>query len=103
MWGWATWWIPLLLLFGFWKHIIRKAPVAYTPMLWSLVFPLGMYGLASLRLSLTSEFTPLRTVAEAMVWIALAAWAITAASFVIASWHSVARHEAIPRPPPLRH
>lgn len=103
MWGWATWWIPLLLLFGFWKHVIRKAPVAYTPMLWSFVFPLGMYGLASLRLSLASEFTPLRTVAAAMVWIALAAWAITAASFVIASWHSFARHEAVPQPPPLRH
>jgi tellurite resistance protein TehA-like permease len=103
MWGWATWWIPLLLLFGYWKHIIRKAPVAYTPMLWSLVFPLGMYGLASLRLSLASEFTPLHTVAEAMVWIALAAWAITAASFVITSWHSFTRYEAVPQPPPLWH
>jgi len=103
MWGWATWWIPLLLLFGYWKHIIRKAPVAYTPMLWSLVFPLGMYGLASLRLSLASEFAPLRTVAEAMVWVALAAWVITAASFVTASWHSLARHEAAPQPLPPWH
>ncbi len=72
-----------------------------TTPLWSLVFPLGMYALASLRLSLASEFAPLRTVAEAMVWIALAAWAITAASFVIASWHSFASHEAVPQPPPV--
>src|SRR5690606_21397152 len=78
MWGWATWWIPLLVLFGLWKHGVRRAPVRYTPMLWSLVFPLGMYALASLRLSLAAEFGPLRAVAQTMVWIALAAWVATA-------------------------
>lgn len=77
-WAWATWWIPLLVLFGLWKHGVRGVPVRYTPMLWSLVFPLGMYALASLRLSLAAEFPPLRIVAESMVWVALAAWAATA-------------------------
>jgi Voltage-dependent anion channel len=52
-------------------------PITYTPMLWSLVFPLGMYALASLRLSLASDFPPLRAVLLAMVWIALAVWAGT--------------------------
>jgi len=46
MWAWATWWIPLLLLFGIWKHGICPVPLTYTPMFWSLVFPLGMYALA---------------------------------------------------------
>jgi tellurite resistance protein TehA-like permease len=78
MWAWASWWIPLLVLFGIWKHGVRRVPLAYTPMLWSLVFPLGMYALASLRLSLAAEFPPLRQVAGAMVWVALAAWAATA-------------------------
>lgn len=78
MWGWATWWIPMLVVFGLWKHGVRRAPVRYTPMLWSLVFPLGMYALASLRLSLAAEFPPLRIVAETMVWVALAAWGATA-------------------------
>ena len=82
MWAWATWWIPLLVLFGLWKHGVRRIPLRYTPMLWSLVFPLGMYALASLRLSLAAEFPPLRTVAESMVWIALAAWAATALGLV---------------------
>jgi tellurite resistance protein TehA-like permease len=76
MWGWATWWIPLLVIFGVWKHGVGRVPVRYTPMLWSLVFPLGMYALASLRLSLAAEFTPLRRVADAMIWVALAAWAV---------------------------
>lgn len=77
MWAWATWWIPLLAMFGVWKHLVRKAPLVYTPMLWSLVFPLGMYALASLRLALAAEFPPLRALAGAMVWVAFAAWLAT--------------------------
>ena len=89
MWVWATWWIPLLLLFGIWKHGICRVPLAYTPMLWSLVFPLGMYALASLRLSLAADFAPLRTISRAMVWIALVAWIATAVGLALASWRSL--------------
>jgi tellurite resistance protein TehA-like permease len=88
MWAWATWWIPLLLLFGIWKHGVCRVPLTYTPMFWSLVFPLGMYALASLRLSLAAEFPPLRAISRAMVWIAFAAWAATSAGLVSASWRS---------------
>ena len=88
MWGWATWWIPLLLLFGIWKHGIHRVPLTYTPMFWSLVFPLGMYALASRRLSLAADFSQLRTISQAMVWVALAAWATTGLAFVVASWRS---------------
>jgi tellurite resistance protein TehA-like permease len=88
MWAWATWWIPLLLLFGIWKHGVCRAPMTYTPMLWSLVFPLGMYALASLRLSLAADFPPLQSVSQVMVWIAVAAWAVTAVGFIVASWRS---------------
>ncbi len=88
MWAWATWWIPLLLLFGIWKHGVCRVPITYTPMFWSLVFPLGMYALASLRLSLATDFPPLRSISDAMVWIALAAWAATGFGFVSASWRS---------------
>lgn len=88
MWAWATWWIPLLVLFGVWKHGVRRAPLHYTPMLWSLVFPLGMYALASLRLSLAADFEPLRLISKAMVWVALAVWALTAAGLVRSLWRT---------------
>lgn len=89
MWAWATWWIPLLVLFGIWKHGVRRAPITYTPMLWSLVFPLGMYALASLRLSLAADFAPLRLVSGAMVWVALAAWVLTATGLLLSVWRGV--------------
>jgi tellurite resistance protein TehA-like permease len=88
IWAWATWWIPLLLLFGLWKHGIFRTRLTYTPMLWSLVFPLGMYALASLRLSLAAEFPPLRAVSLGMMWIAVAAWAMTMVGLVLALWRN---------------
>jgi tellurite resistance protein TehA-like permease len=89
MWVWATWWIPLLVLLGIWKHGVNRVPLSYTPMFWSMVFPLGMYALASLRLSLAADFAPLRTVSLAMVWIALAVWAATASGLIVSSWRSL--------------
>jgi len=41
----------LLVLIGVWKHGLHRLPIRYTPMLWSMVFPLGMYATATLRLA----------------------------------------------------
>ncbi|MEO8758792.1 MAG: tellurite resistance/C4-dicarboxylate transporter family protein [Devosia sp.] len=90
MWGWATWWIPLLLVFGFWKHVICKVRFSYTPMFWSLVFPVGMYAVASMRLALAADFPPLKLVSGVIVWIAFGAWLLTAFGFVRATWRSYA-------------
>lgn len=87
IWAWATWWIPLLVLFGTWKHIVRRIPPNYTPAFWSVVFPLGMYASATSRLSLAADFPPLQSLSHAMLWIALAAWAAAATWLAAASWH----------------
>ena len=91
IWAWATWWIPLLVLLGVWKHVVRRVPLTYTPTLWGLVFPLGMYALATLRLSQTAAVPVLQNLSEAMVWVALAAWLATAVGFAVASWLSYRR------------
>ena len=76
IWSWATWWIPLLFLFGVWKHIIRKVPFEYEPALWSMVFPMGMYTVASDRLGEAAEFPPMIWIAQLMIWIAVFAWVL---------------------------
>jgi tellurite resistance protein TehA-like permease len=86
LWAWATWWIPLLLIFGVWKYGVRREPIAYHPMFWSLVFPLGMYALATYRLSLAADFPPLQWLPRVMLWVALGAWAITMAGALRAVW-----------------
>src|SRR5262245_24541305 len=88
MWAWATWWIPLLLLLGVWKHGAHRVPLRYTTALWSMVFPLGMYAVASHRLSLVAEVPALQSMSRVMAWIALAAWSATGIGLVLASWHS---------------
>jgi tellurite resistance protein TehA-like permease len=78
MWAWATWWIPLLLLFGAWKHVVNRRALRYEPIMWSFVFPLGMYAVASLRLGLAADFAPLQWISQLMVWFASAAWVVVA-------------------------
>ena len=46
-WATGTWWIPLLVIVGFWRHVVDRVPVTYYPHYWSLVFPLGMYTVPS--------------------------------------------------------
>jgi tellurite resistance protein TehA-like permease len=88
MWAWATWWIPLLVLFGIWKHGVRRVPLTYTRALWSILFPLGMYSVASLRLSLAADFLPLRAISLGMLWISVAAWIATVLGLAVSSWRS---------------
>jgi hypothetical protein len=89
MWAWATWWIPLLTLLGIWKHGFLQVPIGYTPMLWSIVFPLGMYAVTSLRLSRVADVPPLASWSRAMTWIALAALTATWAALAVASLRSL--------------
>lgn len=77
LWAWATWWIPLLVVLGFWKHAIRRVRFSYHPMYWSLVFPLGMYTLTTYRLSLATDFPPLQWIPRTMLWVALGTWVLT--------------------------
>jgi tellurite resistance protein TehA-like permease len=88
LWSWATWSIPLLILLGIWKHGVRRVPVVYTSAMWSIVFPLGMYAVATLRLSPLIEVPLMQSWAEIVIWIALAAWAATIAGFIAATWRS---------------
>jgi tellurite resistance protein TehA-like permease len=63
-------------------------PLRYTTPLWSMVFPLGMYAVASHRLSLVAEVPALQSMSRVMAWIALAVWSATGIGLLLASWHS---------------
>ena len=34
-------------MLGFWRHVLREWPLRYQAALWTVVFPIGMYGVAS--------------------------------------------------------
>lgn len=85
LWAFGSWFIPMLVLFGLWRHLVRRYPGNYEPTLWSVVFPLGMYAVASVTLGRVIDFPFLRDLATVWVWIAIAAWLIVAALGVIAA------------------
>jgi tellurite resistance protein TehA-like permease len=82
LWAVGTWWIPLLVILGLWRHVRRHWPLTYEPTLWSVVFPLGMYSVATLAFGETTHLTFMDPIAHVMLWVAFAAWALVAAAFL---------------------
>src|SRR5262249_35225901 len=76
-WATATWWIPLLLVLGFWRHVLRGVRIVYDPQYWSLVFPLGMYSVATFILGKATGLTLLAPIPAVVVYPALLAWLLT--------------------------
>lgn len=75
-WATATFWIPLMVLLGVWRHGVRRVPLRYDPQYWALVFPLGMYGVATFRMNDALDLSFLELVPQVALGIALAAWTL---------------------------
>jgi tellurite resistance protein TehA-like permease len=78
LWAFGTWWIPLLILLGLWRHVRRRWPLRYEPALWSAVFPLGMYSVATLSFGQVARLDFMEPLGRFMLWVAVAAWVVVA-------------------------
>ena len=82
-WATGTWWIPILLAFGLWRHVYKRVPLRYEHSYWAAVFPLGMYTVCTQNLVRVFQLPLLEPIADVFVWIALAAWGLTFAGLTL--------------------
>lgn len=81
-WATATWWLPILLMLGAWRHLRKRFPLTYDHGYWGAVFPLGMYAVCTLRVAREFDLHFLTPLGAVFAWVSLAAWALTSVGLV---------------------
>jgi tellurite resistance protein TehA-like permease len=95
-WATATFWFPLMVAIGIWRHAINRVPLRYHPSYWALVFPLGMYGAATFRMLAATKLDALSWLPRVTLAVALAAWTAAFAGLLVEGARAVARTSGDP-------
>lgn len=82
LWAFATWLIPSFALAGAWRHFIHKVPMTYSAGLWSMVFPVGMYAVASIYLGRSDRVPAIEWIGQHWFWVAFVVWTIVFAAML---------------------
>lgn len=90
-WAFATWLIPVLVAAGWWRHVRRGVPLVYEATLWSIVFPLGMYGVAGIYLGHADRLPTVEAIGSAELWVAFAAWLVVIVAMALHVLNTVIR------------
>ena len=81
--GWiaAFWWLVLLVLQEIWRHI--KVGFSYSVGYWSLAFPLGIFAVASKKMSQMFSFPVLNDIGNIFIYVGLVLWVFVFVSMII--------------------
>jgi len=93
-WAFGSWLIPALVAAGWWRHAVHHIPLRYEAAWWSIVFPLGMYGVAGHYIGRADNLPIVRSIGEGETWFALAVWAAVLVAMLV----HLARTVVLPRP-----
>lgn len=93
-WATGTWWIPMLIILGIWRHVYKKYPLKYDPLYWGAVFPQGMYTVCTFRMAQALNIPFVKNISDVFIYIALALWVLTFTGLVrsFISWLSKLSH-----------
>lgn len=75
-WCIAAWLIPMLVGVGVWRHFVHKVPLRYVPTMWSMVFPLGMFAVASISLGRVDALPIVENIGNGGLVVAFIVWAM---------------------------
>jgi tellurite resistance protein TehA-like permease len=96
-WAAATWWIPLLFVLGFWRHVYKRFPLKYDPQYWGMVFPFGMYTVCTFQLSYAIGFPPLLLIPRFFIYLALAGWIAVSVGLLATLTPAILGRQKMPR------
>ena len=88
-WATATWWIPMLVILGFWRHVYKRFTLKYDRLYWGAVFPLGMYSVCTRQLCDAFHLPFLLWLPHVFAWIALVAWSLTFLGLLATGAHEI--------------
>ncbi|MGV9384698.1 SLAC1 family transporter [Nonomuraea sp. NPDC003707] len=98
LWAFCSWLIPLLVALGLWRHVRCRVPLRWEWGLWSMVFPVGMYGVATRELGRSTGMGWMTAPGDGEVWPAAAVWLIVFSVMIKASFRLLSENRA-PRLP----
>lgn len=91
-WSYCLWLIPILIGAGVWRHAVHRVPLVYKPTLWSIVFPVGMFAVASLNLGRVDSLPVVQSIGHGSLAVAVLVWALVFAAmlrhFILLGWRS---------------
>ncbi|MCQ9164658.1 tellurite resistance/C4-dicarboxylate transporter family protein [Arthrobacter sp. STN4] len=79
LWAYGLWWTPLLLAYGLCRLILWHVPLKYAGSLWLIVFPLGMFSVATFHFGQENRLPLMAQLGLWADWVAVAAWLLVAA------------------------
>jgi tellurite resistance protein TehA-like permease len=86
----SAFYLVLAVVTALWWARTRSRP-GYQPSIWVIVFPVGMYAVASWQLGAATGLTFIHRVGIIAVWPAALAWAMTSAALVVSAAQSARR------------
>jgi tellurite resistance protein TehA-like permease len=75
-WATATWWIPLMVLLGIWRHGIQRFPLSYDQGYWGLVFPLAMYTACTFQLGRAIDSALISAIPRGFIYVSVLIWGV---------------------------
>lgn len=82
-WSFCIWLIPVLVGAGVWRHVGHRIPLKYTPALWSMVFPVGMFAVASLNLGRVDRLPIVEAIGGLMLVVAVVIWLVVFTAMLV--------------------
>lgn len=95
-WAFTTALVPMLVIAVWWRHFKHKVSKRYESSIWSAIFPLGMYSMASMSLGQADSLPLVESIGRWELWAAFVAWLATFVGMLHHLWRTIVSPSGTP-------